>query len=58
MKKVLVTLKDGSKVYGDEFDAKDFEQLKVIFKKWQNINADLKALGGRNLNVPDVFSEA
>ena len=37
MKKVLVTLKDGSKVYGDEFDAKDFEQLKVIFKKWQNI---------------------
>lgn len=58
MKKVLVTLKDGSKVHGDEFDLKDFEQLKTIFKKWQNINTDLKALGGRNLNVPDVFSEA
>lgn len=58
MKKVIVELKDGSKVYGDEFDIKDFEKLKVIFKKWQNINMDLKALGGRNLNVPDVFSEA
>lgn len=58
MKKVLVNLKDGTKVYGDEFDARDFKKLKKIFKKWQNINADLKSLGGRNLNVPDVFSEA
>lgn len=58
MKKVLVTLKDGSKVYGDEFDTQDFELLKKIFQKWLNINTDLKSLGGRNLNVPDVFSEA
>lgn len=58
MKKVSVVLKDGTKVIGDEFDANDFIKLKTIFKKWQNINADLKSLGGRNLNVPDVFSEA
>lgn len=58
MKKTLIQLKDGTKVYGDEFDSQDFLQLKNIFKKWLNINADLKALGGRNLNVPDVFSEA
>lgn len=58
MKKVNVQLKDGTKVIGDEFDSQDFEQLKKIFQKWLNINADLKALGGRNLNVPDVFSEA
>ena len=58
MKKTLVQLKDGTKVYGDEFDAQDFALLKNIFKKWLNINTDLKALGGRNLNVPDVFSEA
>lgn len=58
MKKVLVELKDKSKVYGDEFDSNDFEKIKAIFKKWLDINADLKSLGGRNLNVPDVFSEA
>lgn len=58
MKKIQVQLKDGSKVYGDEFDAQDFELLKLIFQKWLNINTDLKSLGGRNLNVPDVFSEA
>ena len=58
MKKIQVELEDGTKVYGDEFDSQDFEQLKKIFQKWLSINADLKALGGRNLNVPDVFSEA
>lgn len=58
MRKTLIQLKDGTKVYGDEFDSQDFEQLKLIFQKWLNINADLKALGGRNLNIPDVFSEA
>lgn len=58
MKKVQVQLKNGAKIYGDEFDEQDFFELKSIFKKWLNINADLKKLGGRNLNVPDVFSEA
>ena len=58
MRKILVELKDGTKAYGDEFDSNDFEKIKNIFKKWLDINADLKSLGGRNLNVPDVFSEA
>lgn len=58
MKKVSVTLLDGTTVFGDEFDDNDFQSLKTIFKKWLNMNADLKRLGGRNLNVPDVFSEA
>lgn len=58
MKKIKVKLKDGTEVFGDEFDNADFLKLKNIFKKWQNINNDLKKLGGRNLNVPDVFSEA
>lgn len=58
MKKVNVTLKNGQTVIGDEFDQNDYIKLKEIFKKWQDINADLKKLEGRNLNVPDVFSEA
>lgn len=58
MKQVSVSLKDGTIVVGDEFDMKDYEKLKNIFHKWTDINADLKELGGRNLNVPDVFSEA
>lgn len=58
MKKMEVTLKDGSKVIGDAFDDEDFQTLKRIFKKWQDINTDLKSLEGRTLNVPDVFSEA
>jgi Bsp6I restriction endonuclease len=58
MKTVKVTLKDGTVVLGDEFDMNDYESLKEIFSDWQNINSKLKELGGRNLNVPDVFSEA
>lgn len=58
MKKRELTLKDGTHIIGDEFDKNDYEKLKLIFKKWQDINHDLKELGGRNLNVPDVFSEA
>lgn len=58
MTQFLVTLKDGTKVIGDKFDSNDFEKLKIIFEKWQDINSLLKELGGRNLNVPDVFSEA
>lgn len=40
MKKVQVQLKNGAKIYGDEFDEQDFLELKSIFKKWLNINAD------------------
>ena len=58
MKQVTVRMKDGTTVVGDKFDMKDYETLKSIFQKWTDINADLKSLGGRNLNVPDVFSEA
>ena len=58
MKKMEVRLKDGTRVIGDAFDEEDFKTLKRIFKKWQDINAELKSLEGRTLNVPDVFSEA
>lgn len=58
MVKELVTLIDGTKVYGDAFDISDYKLLQKIFIKWLDINKDLKSLGGRNLNVPDVFSEA
>lgn len=58
MKKVKVVLKNGLIVEGDKFDHNDYLLLKDIFKDWQKINAKLKPLGGRNLNVPDVFSEA
>ena len=58
MRQITVRLKDGSTVVGDDFDMRDYEKLKAIFHKWTDINSDLKELGGRNLNVPDVFSEA
>ena len=58
MKNIEVKLRDGSSCYGDLFDMNDYKKLQKIFRDWQNINADLKSLGGRNLNVPDVFSEA
>lgn len=58
MKQISVRLKDGTTVIGDDFDMKDYQKLKDIFHKWTDINSNLKALGGRNLNVPDVFSEA
>jgi len=58
MKKVKVTLRDGLVVEGDKFDENDYIKLKEIFKDWQAINSELKPLGGRGLNVPDVFSEA
>lgn len=58
MKNCYVTLKNGTTVVGDEFDENDFKKLKEIFEKWLDINSDLKSLNGRNLNVPDVFSEA
>jgi hypothetical protein len=58
MKKVEVRLKDGTVCHGDKFDLDDYRKLQKIFSDWQDINRDLKSLGGRNLNVPDVFSEA
>lgn len=58
MKKEDVRLKDGTAVTGDAFDKSDFAVLQNIFKEWMHINGQLKALEGRNLNVPDVFSEA
>lgn len=58
MEKVEIRLKDGTQVVGDKFDDKDYLKLKDIFKDWTLINSKLKPLGGRNLNVPDVFSEA
>ncbi|WP_294379095.1 Bsp6I family type II restriction endonuclease [uncultured Clostridium sp.] len=57
MKRVSLQIKTGEIITGDEFEEQDFQQMKSIFKKWQNINVDLKSLGGRALNVPDVFSE-
>lgn len=58
MKQVKVKLKDGTIVVGDKFDMEDYKKFKQIFRKWTSINSDLKQSGGRNLNVPDVFSEA
>lgn len=58
MKSISVQLKDGTTCYGDQFDLNDYIKLQEIFNDWQNINKKLKPLGGRNLNVPDVFSEA
>ena len=58
MQKEKVVLRDGTIVYGDKFDNDDLLLLKEIFRDWTAINNKLKALGGRNLNVPDVFSEA
>lgn len=58
MEKIRITLRDGSLVEGDKFDQNDYITLKGIFRDWQVMNTKLKALGGRGLNVPDVFSEA
>lgn len=58
MKKIEVKLRNGAVVLGDYFDDTDYEKIKGIFKKWQEINSGLKELGGRTLNIPDVISEA
>lgn len=58
MKKIYAKLSNNVTVVGDYFDDEDYEKIKDIFKKWLEINADLKSLGGRTLNVPDVVSEA
>jgi hypothetical protein len=51
-------LRDGTVVIGDAFEEEDFLMIQDIFKQWLEINKNLKLLGGRGLNVPDVFSEA
>ena len=53
-----IELLDGTMCYGHFFEEEDFLLLKEIFQDWMMINEKLKHLGGRNLNVPDVFSEA
>ena len=58
MKTVEIKLRDGTLCHGDKFDIEDYRKLQKIFSDWQDINKDLKSLKGRNLNVPDVFSEA
>ena len=58
MKQETVRLKDGTTIIGDAFDQNDFSLLQEIFKDWLKMNKKLKSLGGRGLNVPDVFSEA
>ena len=58
MKKEIIKLRDGTIVEGDAFDKNDFKVLQQIFKDWLIMNEKLKSLGGRALNVPDVFSEA
>lgn len=58
MKKMTVRLRDGTLCVGDYFEDEDYEKLKSLFVRWLDINKDLKQLGGRGLNVPDVVSEA
>lgn len=58
MKKIKVKLQTGDIVIGDKFDDNDFAKLKDIFNQWLDINKKVTSLGGRGLNVPDVFSEA
>lgn len=53
-----VRLSDGSMVIGDYFEESDFNKIKEVFRKWYSLNADLRSLGGRGMNVPDVISEA
>ncbi len=58
MRQTTVYIKNGGCFTGDCFDEVDFDKIKAIFKKWMEINNELKSLGGRTLNVPDVISEA
>ena len=58
MRKIQIQLDNNTVVEGDYFDDTDYEKIKDIFKRWQELNTDLTSLGGRALNVPDVVSEA
>lgn len=57
MKKVAVSLKNGSIVQGDQFELADYEKIVYIFNAWVKINRLLQSMGGRSMNVPDVVSE-
>lgn len=52
-----VKLKNGEVVTGEKFEFEDLVFIKNIFKMWNEMNNDLKRLGGRSMNVPDVVSE-
>ena len=56
--KTVKLKKDGKYVDGDYFDLSDLPFFVEIFNDWLDINVKLKRLGGRTMNVPDVFSEA
>ena len=60
MKKVKVKLKDGTTVIGDEFDMEDYKKFQQIFRKWMNINIDLKqySRGMGALGLPGDLSSA
>ena len=58
LEKIKIKLKTGEMVFGDKFNQDDYIKLKEIFNQWLDINKKVTALGGRGLNVPDVFSEA
>ena len=57
MHRQTATLKSGEIVEGDFFDTNDVVTLIDIFRQIQGINATLKSLKGRAINVPDVVSE-
>lgn len=58
MNKMTILMKNGEKVSGDYFDKDDLPFFVDIFKDWVSINDRLTSIGGRSINVPDVFSEA
>ena len=58
MRKEQVKLLDGTTVVGDYFDTSDFKVIQTVFQNWLSANKNLKNIGGRTLNVPDVISEA
>jgi hypothetical protein len=58
MKKMTIQMKNGHSVIGDFFDRNDLPFFVDVFKDWISINDRLTEIGGRSINVPDVFSEA
>ena len=58
MYKKTVKLKNGTIVEGDFFEKEDQQALNNIYKGWLTVSNNSKKLGGRNLNIPDVLSEA
>jgi hypothetical protein len=57
MIKKQIKYKDGTVFIGDQFEESDYKNLRQIFKDWFELNSKLSDLGGRGINVPDVFSE-